>query len=892
LNTGNIVSVKAVDIEKQPVNNPLYALQGRVAGLQVTPTSGLAGAAVKLQIRGRNSINKDTNPLIVVDGLPIVNNITGLGHPGLNNISSSNEISAVSFINTNDIASIDVLKDADATSIYGSRGANGVILITTKKGSSGKIQSNFNVQAGLADVSSKMKLLNTQQYLGLRREALANSGINLQNAPWNDENIQRILFPDLTQWDQNKYTDWQDELIGGNANYNDFQGSVSGGSAIIQFRVAGNYHKETTVFRNDNSDQKGSVYLSLTGATPNQKFKTTINAGYLSDKNILPGVDFTNTALTLAPNAPSLYLPDRVLNWSTTTSGLKTWDNPYAELLRTYDATISNLLASTDISYQFIPSLAFKAAIGFNELRGDAFRKINPMSAQAPGEGSPASSTFSTNSVKNLSIEPQLTYHFQIGKGSLQGLAGAAFQSTDSKDQFIIAQGFSSDAQLKNLSAATSYVIQNHSSEYKYMAIFGRLTYNWDDKYLLNVTTRRDGSSRFGPKKQFGNFGSIGTAWIFSEEEFVKNTLPVLSFGKLRVTYGSSGNDNISDYQYLERYQTLDVSDPYLGIKAYQTSGIFNDQYAWETTKKLELALETGLLNNRILLNANHFRNRSDNQLVAKPYASLVGPGSVFINFPAVVQNAGIEVMLNTQNIKNSNFTWSTSLNFTKQRNKLVSFEDFTNSNYGYLTIGQPFYGQAQLYKNRGVDPATGRYQFIDKQGKTTFTPDTTISLFTDPKFAGGISNTFTLGGFSLDFFFQFTRQRGPSPLQSYIQTAGTQRNLPVEFANRWQNQGDVSSIQKVHFLISPAEYQDAANNWVSSDLSFTDASFIRLKNLSLSYDIPVKWQETLKLEKLRIYLRGQNLWTITKYKGLDPETGSSGLPPLRVLTFGFQVTL
>ncbi|WP_449436326.1 TonB-dependent receptor plug domain-containing protein [Pedobacter steynii] len=300
LNTGNIASVKASEIEKQPVSNPLYALQGRVPGLIVTPTTGLPGGAVKLQIRGKNSLLFQTEPLIVIDGLPIVSNIGELGHQfsGANILDITRGMSSLNFINPNDIESIDVLKDADATSIYGSRGANGVILITTRKGKEGKTKIDINMQGGLAMLPRKLKLLNTDQYIDLRKEAFLNSGLDIDNLPVNRSNM------DLKLWDQHRYTDWQEVLLGRTAKYNDFQGSASGGNANVQYNIGGNYHRETTVFVGNNADQKGGARISLTGVSSNQKFRVNLNASYLSDKNRLPGIDFTNVALTLPPNAP------------------------------------------------------------------------------------------------------------------------------------------------------------------------------------------------------------------------------------------------------------------------------------------------------------------------------------------------------------------------------------------------------------------------------------------------------------------------------------------------------------------------------------------------------------------------------------------------------------
>lgn len=895
LNTGNVVSIKAEEIEKQPVNNPLYALQGRVAGLIVTPTTGLAGGNVSLQIRGKNSIGQASNPLIVVDGLPLVNSITGLSTDYLSTLS------AISFINPNDIERIDVLKDADATSIYGSRGSNGVVLITTKKGKPGQTKIDINVQNGWAKVPKKIDLLNTQQYLTLSNEAWANSGVDfITTFPYGLPEIYKYsIAPSLTLWDQKRYTDWQKELIGKTANYFDAQGSISGGNSNISYIIGGNYHRETTVFPGKNADRKGGTHFSLTGSSDNRKFKATLTSSYQADYNTLPGIDFTNTAMTLGSNAPSIFMANGDLNWENTPTGDQSWDNPYYPLHKTYEAKLNNIITSADISYKILPTLVIKTQLGYNELRGNSFRKDYPFSGRNPTYiDIPANASFRTNGVKNLSIEPQLSYDNYFGKNKISVLIGASVQSTTTESQSILAEGFTDDAFLKNLSSATNYNLRNTSSQYKYGAFFGRFNYTFDNKYLLNITGRRDGSSRFGPGKQFGNFGSIGAAWIFTKEDFMKSALPFMTFGKLRFSYGSSGNDGIGDYQYMEKYTAINAQVPYQGARGYITSGLFNPYYAWEVTRKMEFGLETGFLNDRILLTASYFKNRSDNQLVAYPYPSQAGPGYATVNLPALIQNSGIELTLWTEVFKTNKFSWSTSINFTRNRNKLISFPNIENTGYANLEIGQPF-NQAQLYSFSGVDPTTGKYQFKDVNGKLTFNPEDDtradrgkyVRVMSDPAYYGGISNTFSYYGLSLDLFFQFTKQKGINPLASFVFAPGY-TNMPVEYLSRWQKAGDVASIQKFDASF-PSDLYQGINNIMQSDWKYVDASFIRLKNLSLSYSIPRFWKEKLKFKNMRIFIQGQNLWTITKYKGLDPETQSTtSLPPLRVVTVGIQITL
>lgn len=900
LSTGNITSIKAEDIAKQPINNPLLALQGRVAGLQVLPTNGLPGSSVSLQIRGRNTIRErigadvqgTADPLIVIDGLPVQGNIQGFGYNGLGSIS------AISFINPNDIESIDILKDADATAIYGSRGANGVVLITTKKGRRGASNVQFNLQSGISEVSKRIDLLNTNEYLEIRKEALANSNLNILTAS------PSTTIADVKYWDQNRYTDWQKELLGNKGKYNEFQGSISGGNNNVQYLISGNYRKETSVFENDKFNRKANAFLSLTGSSLNDKLKTVLNVGFMNDLNTLPQRDFTELAMTLPPNAPALYTQEGTLNWELMPNGAASWTNPYASLLNIFETKVNNLTASGEISYELFPNLVVKSALGFNELRGNSF-SAGTIAAASPSTINPVGvGTFGANIVRNLSIEPQLNYKTKIDKGNLDILIGGSYQGSSMENQSIRAIGFTSDALIRSYNAAdpSRTSISNNSSDYKYAAIFSRLNYNWLGKYILNVNARRDGSSRFGPGSQFGYFGSGAAAWIFTEEEFLKTNLEWLSFGKIRASYGSTGNDGIGNYNYLERYDIIQDRDNYLGVKGFRSQGIVNQYYRWETVKKLELALETGFFNDRVLLSGTFFRNRSNDQLIEYPHPTTTGLGNLVSNLPALIQNSGYEFALNTQNIKGKNLTWSTAFNISIHENKLIAFPGIEESGYSsYLKIGSPFFGETTNFKYSGVNPSTGRYEFVLNDATISYDPNDPnrpdggafTRIMTNPKFFGGVLNSLSFKGFTLDVFFQFTKQIGVDPIQSIMPRAGQNVNLPIEYLNRWQKTGDITNIQMLFGRAGTEKpgYTSSIAWRGASDARYVDASFIRLKNVSFGYQIPKKFMEKMSLVNARIFVHGQNLLTITPYKGLDPETQSmTMLPPLRTITAGIQV--
>ncbi len=895
LNTGNIASVKSTDIEKQPVNNPLLALAGRVPGLEITQATGFAGSGVKVRIQGVNSIGNGNDPLYVVDGVPYTSQLMPSSNAAFGTSGGVYERgggygSPLNFINPADIESIEVLKDADATSIYGSQAANGALLITTKKGKAGEQKIQFNLQQGWGKVTRKMDLLDRRQYLDMRYEALKNDGISLSS-------LDQTVNYDLTVWDTTRSIDWQKKLIGNTAHYTDLQASVSGGTSNSYYLIGTGYHRETVVIPGDFNDQKATIHFQAGGSSLNQKFHVRLTGNYMVDVNKLPSTaayDLTESAISLAPVAPSPYNADGTINWAPNQAGKPTFDNPLARLLNKYTGSTNNLIANLLLNYQLTRGFNIKSSFGYTTLRTDEI-VTSPLAAKWPESRATSSNQaiYGDNKLSTWVIEPQLSYERAIAKGKLEALLGATIQQRASSAQRLVGTGYISDEFLDDIRAASSVTSDlNFKFLYKYTAVFGRINYNWQNKYIVNLTARRDGSSRFGEKNQFHNFGAVGSAWIFSEEKFKKRFLPFLSFGKLKASYGITGNDQIGDYKFLSTYSAITVANPYQGITTLQPNGLSNPYLAWEETKKMNLGLDLGFFKDRVLINANYFRNRSSNQLLGYSLASTTGFGSITRNFPAMVQNTGIELSFNTTNIEGKKLKWSTNANITLPNNKLISFPNLESSSYASrLVIGKPITIEKKFHFV-GVDPTTGIYYFDSKTNP--FSPkspnDATVIINTSSEFYGGLQNNISYNGFELDFLFQFVKQKGRN--YSFGFYPGTQtRNQPAYVLDRWQQPGDNASYQKFNSdnglsgaFLNANEYSDAA---------VADASYIRLKNVSLSYRFLEKYLTKIHVRGIRIYAQGQNLWTITKYKGLDPETLSTfTLPPLRVLTVGAQITL
>jgi len=884
LTTGSISKINSSTIEQQPVGNPLAALDGEIAGLVVTQSSGVPGAGFKIQIRGQNSIAQGSDPFFIIDGVPFAPGNTpinmlasAVSSNSLNNSSSG--ISPFNSLNPADIESIEVLKDADATAIYGSRGANGVVLITTKKGKAGKTQVDFNLNSGISMVPKMLNMLNTQQYLQMRHEAFANDGVTPTTS----------TAPDLLVYDTTRYTNIEKMLIGGTAHMDDVTGSISGGNTNTQFIMSGTYHRETTVFPGDNADNRGAFHFSLNHASQDKKFSVSLSAIYSSDNDNIVSTDLTSF-INLPPDAPAFKDASGNLIWSY--NGLAIDENPIAYELQRYTAQTDNLSSNLVLSYKLLPGLTVKSSFGYNTISINEV-SISPQSSVNPQSGTLGSSSFGNNATNSWIIEPQAEYLRQIGKGKLDVLAGGTWQSNVNNATTTFASGYTSDNLLQSLSAAGDITAQNYYTLYHYEAQFARINYNWQDKYIINLTGRRDGSSRFGPGNQFADFGAAGAAWLFSNENFISDNLPFLSYGKLRGSYGITGNDQIGDYKYLDSYSTL-PKNPYQGIAGLYLTQLSNPTFGWEINRKLDVEIDLGFLKDRILFTADYYRNRSSNQLITYNLPIQTGFYGIEENFPAVVQNKGIEFTLNTKNITSASFSWNTSLNLSIPKNTLLSFPNIQNSSYYQtLVVGQPL-DVIYKYHMTGVNPQTGVYQYQDVNNDGNLDAnDYKLEGNLDPKFYGGFRNTFNYKNFQLDFFFDFRKQLGLNYLNSiYNYPPGNAANYPTYILGAWQAAGQSASVQKYTTMPGSDAY-NAASNLYLSDAIYSDASFIRLKNLSFSYRLPISVMNKWKLSNLRVYVEGQNLFTITDYKGFDPETQNLySLPPLRTIVFGIQLTL
>ena len=893
LSTSSVAKVSGEEIARQPVMNPLLALQGKVPGMVLTPFSNYSAAPIVIDIRGRGLLSEaSANPMIIIDGIPLsVGSNEGVAYgdgpvQGLMAVMSpAGSQSPLFGLNPRDIESIEILKDIGATAIYGSSGANGVILITTKRGKSGSSDLSVNVNYGLSKITRYYDMLNTQQYLEMRREAMKNDGLIPNN----------INAPDLTLWDTTRYTDWQREIWGRTATALNASVSYSGGTPQFTHRIAANYSRPDDITRLSGKNETMGLMLTLDRKSNNQKLSTSFTAGYTyAFSNMIN----SSNAATLPPNAPPIFDSSGNLNYKPWLgTGFETNFIPFESLLKPFESRTSMLNTALRVTYQLAKGLTLSSTVTYRTSNNDGLA-LGPIKSQNPSTNPKGTATFTKSSANGWSFEPQITYDRSLfDKGRLSVIAGATIRSERKESMSAMATGYTNDALLRSISQAPEVFNYNTRSPYKYAGVMGRLEYVWDNKYVVNGIFRRDGSSRFGPGRRFGNFGSVGVAWIASDEEWLKKVLsPVVSFLKFNANIGTAGNDGSGNYQYLSRWARglLALYDNVVPMRSQQA---VNQFYQWQLTRELNAGVQLNFKGpGQLKLGLNYYRRRLGNQLLNNPTPIYTGFPNVFGNWNATVQNAGWEANLQATFINKKHFRWNGSVNAAINRNKLLDYPQIERTpHFSQYRVGQNI-STRYLLNYLGVDPMTGSYQFEDynKDGLINYT--SRLPPLTDPSdkqkmvdvmpvVSGGITQSLTYRNLSLFLVFDYKIQRGRNAYTG-IPAPGQFGNIPAEvFNNRWQKPGDNARYAKLTTLSAGSFVRN------ESSLPYTDASFLRFSNISFSYQFAEKMVKRLGMKSCSFNINARNMFIITKYKGIDPELQSFGMiPPAKTITFGFAL--
>jgi TonB-linked SusC/RagA family outer membrane protein len=913
-NVGSISTVDAETIEKQPVTNVLLALEGQVPGLAVTATSGVAGSKVQLQVRGQNTITTNTavggvpvgfkpydQPLLIIDGVPFapqnnnVNQFTSLTNQQEFNggISQFGGISPFASINPADIESITVLKDADATSIYGTQGSNGVILITTKKGKAGKTIFNLTATTGFNSEGRTVKFLNTPQYLQLRQTAMAQDSLTPSINP-NDPGYA----PDLTIFDQNKYTNWEKIIYGNTSNNTDVHGQLSGGTYNNTFIVSGGYTRSDFNYPGHFSDQRLSEHSALHHISNDNRLTIDLGVDFGYDQNFSASFG-GNRDIVNPPNLPNLKNPDGSLVWSYQGFALDNYQF-YANLLIPVNLQTYNFNNSLHLTYKILSGLSVSVNAGYS-------RNTSNETTNTPGTAQDPlyidrNAQFANTNFQTVNVEPQIDYATNIGKGNLSALVGGTYKKNTMYQNNVEGYNYTNDLFLGSINGAGTIYSYDQTSLYRYDAGFGRLKYIYDKEFILNLTGRRDGSSNFGPGRQFGNFGSVGAGWIFTQEKMFKGG--ILSYGKISGSYGTSGSDGVGPYLYQAFWQAYSYIPTFQGTRPDVPQNLYNPNFSWATKKSLNLAADLGFFHDRVLLNITWYRDREGDQLGGYPLAAQAGFNQVLENLPSTVQNQGWEFAFTSTNIKTKHFSWNSSFNITWNRNKLLSFPNLAASPYAdQYVIGKPtsvVFG----YRYKDVNPTTGLFEYLTSKGQATYEPNYALPANggdlapianREVKYMGGFGNTFTYKRVSLYLFFQFSSQTAPNWLSTVYGSyfpGFAETNEPTAILGKyWTGPGDThATLQRLVTSYSSNAFNTGAD-FEQSSAAYSDDTYVRLKTVSLSYSLSDNLTRHIHIHDARIYCNVQNLFTLTDYKVADPELFQdyTAFPIQRIVAFGLN---
>ena len=852
--TGSIASVSGKSIENIPAPSSDQLLQGRAAGVQVSANSGTPGGGIQVRVRGTTSINGSSDPLYVVDGIPIQSNsLSGIGLGG----STTNPIAD---INPTDIASIEILKDASATAIYGARAANGVVLITTKRGANKKAKISFGTYQGAQSLWRKPAVVDGPTFALLTNEAAVNNG-------------QRPVYADPAS---SISTNWSEPIFHTGALRN-YDLSIAGGSEKVQYLVsANNFLQEAVVRGSDFKRTSGRINLDF---TPVDKVRVGTSILYArTDRALIRSDDNISGAL-----AGAFFLPPNLPYYQADGSYTKfgTFENPLAALDHSNIRMRTNrFLANVYGQVTILPGLSLRStfSLDYTNAQEDLYDNTFLNNGASRNGFGQSVSTLDNNWIQ----ENVLTYQRSFGDHSINALVGTSVQESAFERTTATGEQFPSNDFTRIISAA----VQRGTSEgtgWGIASLFGRVVYDYKSRYLATVNVRRDGSSRFGRDNRWGTFPSIAVGWLLSEEEFM-NGFSALNILKLRASYGLTGNQSgITNFQSiglwggnLDDLGTVAGSSAYVDLPGIAPIQLANQNLKWETTTQTNVGLDLGLLKNRLKITADYYVKNTTDLLLAVPVPRTSGFNTLVQNYGSV-QNKGVELGINADILREGagKPEWNVNFNVATNTNKLTKlaapFTVYNRDIYRYEE-GYSVYS-FYLHEQTGVDPERGTPIFTDVNGDGRFDPnvDRKIVGNANPKFFGGITNTLNYKGFDLMFFFQYAYGNKQLHWNRFFTEHGGTRNTNflTSQLNRWQKPGDQTMVPQ----LNAANY---AGNLRPSRF-MEDGSYLRMKNISIGYSLPKTLLEKVRLSTVRVYVSGQNVLTFTKYTGLDPElTGTA----------------
>ena len=894
--TGAVSSVKGDAIQNLPLQSFDRALQGRAAGVQVRSSNGLPGGAVNIRIRGVGSVNAGNEPLFIVDGVQLNNQSN----------ASFTQSNPLAFLNPNDIESMEILKDAASAAIYGSQAANGVVIITTKKGKQGKAKFEFNAFSGETQPMKFLDVLTGPEWYGMRRNALINTGNTLPEA--NALNAMGVLpanYATLTRPALDAIGlalptyDWQREVMGAGRLQN-YEMSVSGGDDKTTFFLSGSYNYQEASFKPVDF-KRGTVRLALTHqATKRLSIETNINLStfqqnvpFAVEGSFLGSPAFSSSAV-LPHNA--IYNEDGTYN--TAIKGVLGQNvvlvNAYNSGLQRTNTVVGNLITN----YKIAKNLTFRSLFGldYRLLQGDNYRDPRtPDGAGVIGRSS-VQSDWRTRFITTQTLNWNKTFN---GIHNMSAIAGVEYLSETREGISGAGIGFPTFQFRTIQSAATPESVSGFWTGYRRASVFSSVNYDFKKKYLLTLTARYDGSSRFGTNNQYGLFPSVRVGWSLVEEEFLKNSSTVSEM-KLRASYGLTGNDQIGNFDARGLYGG---GGNYSGRAGILPSSLANLGLGWETNNTLNLGFDFGFFENRVTGSIDAFDRRTKDLLLSQPILWTNGFSGISNNV-GELQNRGLEFELSTVNIDKGGFRWNTSFNITKIDNQILSLYSglkFLPANPG-IAVGQPVgrSGEGAIFSAEyaGVNPATGRPMWYDIKRNITYLPLAADRIYYGSSLGtvfGGLNNNFSYKGFELTTFFTYEYGGiGSDGQYGFLRENGTRLALNAlqDVVDRtWKTPGQITDIPRDVTTNGANEIRGNSRN--SGTAALLKYDFIRLSQLTLAYSFKPSLVSRIGLSRARIYMQGVNLWTYTDYPGYDPEftgAGTGQIPLTKSYTLGVQI--
>lgn len=852
----SISKVGAKDFNNLPLPSFEQALQGRAAGVFINSGSGKLGQGLNVRVRGISSISANQQPFVVVDGVPIVSQAIG---------SNTEPDNPLATINPDDIESIEVLKDAASSAIYGSRASNGVLLVTTKSGKQGKTKVNAGILMGWSDPTRKAEFLNAAQY----RELFDTAAIHYRDDALDPASEYPLVAADefagntgTDDWNSTNDVNWANQAFQ-KGYVRQYNVSVTGGDAKTKFLASASYNDQKGIIL-ANRLVRGNFRLNI-DHTINKIFKVGTNISLnKTDNYSVPNDNAFSNPLQLNAIPPIQPLKDVNGLYNNATiyyNNLIEREDNNETLNKTY-RSISNAYA--EINFNSHLRFRSQAGIDWNNLQENQFLGRRTL------DGAPEGYSFNNQVTASVFTNTNtLNYNNSFGDDHiLDGLVGIEYQRGQSSGASVTGLAFPNDKFTKIASAAIISAGSSTETGFKFLSYFARANYKFKDRYLIGASFRIDGSSRFGADNRYGTFPAVSAGWIISQESFLKNS-NVVSFLKLRSSYGVTGNAEIGNFGSRSLYQAA----AYASVSGLITSQIGDENLKWETTDQFDIGLDFGFFKNRLSGEIDVFTKKTKDLLLNVPTPATNGYTFITKNV-GDMKNKGIEIVLNGTIIQGT-FSWTTSVNISTYKNevtRLVAPVSPSGRTLGRLAVGAPF-GQFYGRKYMGVDPANGDALFLAADGKST-TNDYGAAIDTvlgnpNPDYYGGWNNHFKYKAFDLDVQCQFVKGGDLYNMAGIFQSNNGNYfdNQTVDQMNFWRKPGDVTNVPQPRLYTSNGDSK--SSRWIQK------GTYFRVKSINVGYNLSRDILKSLKMESARVYVSANNLFTFTKYTGYDPEVNT-----------------